>query len=311
LTSRDISAVNEERHCPECGSGRLVWDYQVSEVVCVVCGFVVDGNIVDEGPEWRAFDEEEWEKKARAGAPLRFTIHDKGLSTNIDKRDRDAYGKSVASAQKDQLYRIRRWQKLARLADSTERNLAFALSEVAKTAENLSLPPNIVETAALIYRKSLKKNLIRGRSMKGMSAAALYIACRQCGQVRTLDDIAVASNLTKKTVSRSYRILAEELNYTVPLSRPMQHVLKLSNHLEIGGKACEIAQDILKAAADLKLTSGRSPRGIAAAALYVAAVLWGEQVTQREISQAAHITEVTIRNRYKELTEHLTFTTTL
>ncbi len=297
--------------CSECGSKRLIWDYETSEVVCIDCGFVTDAKIVDSGPEWRAFDEEEKEKKSRIGSPARFTMHDKGLSTEIDKRNRDAYGKTVAAVHRDQIYRIRKWQKLARVADTTERNLLYALSDIAKIAENLSLPPSIVETAAVIYRKSLKKNLIRGRTMRGISAAALYIACRQCGQVRTLEDIVSASGLSKRAVSRSYRILQKELNFNVPTSKPMHHVLKISNRLEVDGKTCEIANMVLKAAMELKLTSGRSPVGIAASALYVASILSGAKMTQREISQAANVTEVTIRNRYKELIDRLLFIITL
>ncbi|MCS7120020.1 MAG: transcription initiation factor IIB [Nitrososphaerota archaeon] len=293
--------------CSECGSKRLVWDYESSEIVCMDCGFVMEAKIVDSGPEWRAFDEEEREKKARAGAPSRLTMHDKGLSTDIDQRDRDAYGRRVAAEQRDQIYRIRKWQKIARVADTSERNLLFALSEISKIAENLSLPLSIIETAAVIYRKSLKKNLIRGRTMKGMGAAALYIACRQCGQIRTLDDLASASGLDKKVISRSYRILQRELDFTAPSSKPAQYIMKLSNCLELNGKTSEIANRVLKVAKELKLTAGRSPTGLAAAALYVASVICGERMTQREISQAARITEVTIRNRYKELVDRLFF----
>ncbi len=295
------------RKCPECGSTRLMRDYECAEIVCMGCGYVVAAKLADQGPEWRAFDDEQRAKRARAGAPLTFTIHDKGLSTMIDWHDRDVYGKRLAPGQKAQIYRLRKWQRRIRVSDATERNLAFALSEISKIANNLNLPKNILETASVIYRKAVKERLIRGRSIQGVTAAAIYVACRQCGVARTLDEIAGASAVNKKEVGRSYRFLIKELNYFIPPLRPSQYITKFSNQLTMQGKVEEIAHKILAAAKELKLTSGRGPTGIAAAASYIASVLTGERKTQREIAEIAQVTEVTIRNRYKELVERLQF----
>ena len=295
------------RKCPECGSTRLMRDYECAEIVCMGCGYVVAAKLADQGPEWRAFDDEQRAKRARAGAPLTFTIHDKGLSTMIDWHDRDVYGKRLAPGQKAQIYRLRKWQRRIRVSDATERNLAFALSEISKIANNLDLPKNILETASVIYRKAVKERLIRGRSIQGVTAAAIYVACRQCGVARTLDEIAGASAVNKKEVGRSYRFLIKELNYFIPPLKPSQYITKFSNQLTMQGKVEEIAHKILAAAKELKLTSGRGPTGIAAAASYIASVLTGERKTQREIAEIAQVTEVTIRNRYKELVERLQF----
>jgi len=295
------------RQCPECGSTRLMRDYECAEIVCMNCGFVVAAKLTDRGPEWRAFDDEQRAKRARVGAPLTFTIHDKGLSTMIDWHDRDIYGKRLSPGQKAQIYRLRKWQRRIRVSDATERNLAFALSEISKIANNLSLPKNILETASVIYRKAVKERLIRGRSIQGVTAAAIYVACRQCGLARTLEEIAQASNINKKEVGRSYRFLVKELDYFIPPLKPGQYVTKFSNQLTMQGKVEEIAHKILTAAKELKLTSGRGPTGIAAAASYIASVLTGERKTQREIAEIAQVTEVTIRNRYKELVERLNF----
>lgn len=295
------------RKCPECGSTRLMRDYECAEIVCMACGFVVAAKLADQGPEWRAFDDEQRAKRARAGAPLTFTIHDKGLSTMIDWHDRDVYGKRLAPGQKAQIYRLRKWQRRIRVSDATERNLAFALSEISKIANNLNLPKNILETASVIYRKAVKERLIRGRSIQGVTAAAIYVACRQCGVARTLDEIAQASTVNKKEVGRSYRFLIKELNYFIPPLKPSQYITKFSNQLTMQGKVEEIAHKILASAKELKLTSGRGPTGIAAAASYIASVLTGERKTQREIAEIAQVTEVTIRNRYKELVERLKF----
>jgi len=293
--------------CPECGSTRLMRDYECAEVVCMECGFVITAKIADRGPEWRAFTNEQRAKRTRVGAPLTYTIHDKGLSTMIDWHDRDVYGKSLSPGQKAQVYRLRKWQRRIRVSDATERNLAFALSEITKIANNLNLPKNILETASVIYRKAVKERLIRGRSIQGVTAAAVYLACRQCKLARTLEEIAQASNVNKKEVGRSYRFLIRELDYFVPPVKPSQYITKFSNQLTMQGKVEEIAHKILATAKELKLTSGRGPTGIAAAASYIASVLTGERKTQREIAEIAQVTEVTIRNRYKELVERLMF----
>ena len=293
--------------CPECGSEKLMRDYEAGEIVCMECGYVIAAKIADRGPEWRAFDDEQRAKRTRVGAPLTYTIHDKGLSTMIDWHDRDIYGKRLSPGQKAQVYRLRKWQRRIRVSDATERNLAFALSEISKISNGLSLPKNIVETASVIYRKAVKERLIRGRSIQGVTAAAIYVACRQCGLPRTLEEIAQSSNINKKEVGRSYRFLIKELDYFIPPLKPSQYITKFSNQLTMPGKVEEIAHKILTTAKDLKLTSGRGPTGIAAAASYIASVLTGERKTQREIAEIAQVTEVTIRNRYKELVERLCF----
>jgi len=299
------------QQCPECGSDRLMRDYECAEIVCMNCGFVIAAKLTDRGPEWRAFNAEQRAKRARVGAPLTYTIHDKGLSTMIDWHDRDVYGKRLSPGQKAQIYRLRKWQRRIRVSDATERNLAFALSEISKIANALNLPKNILETASVIYRRAVKERLIRGRSIQGVTAAAVYVACRQCGLARTLEEIAQASNINKKEVGRSYRFLIKELDYFIPPLKPSQYIAKFSNQLTMQGKVEEIAHKILKSARELKLTSGRGPTGIAAAASYIASVLTGERKTQREIAEIAQVTEVTIRNRYKELVERLMFEVTI
>lgn len=293
--------------CPECGSEKVIRDYEAGEIVCMDCGYVVATKLADRGPEWRAFDDEQRAKRTRVGAPMTYTIHDKGLSTMIDWHDRDIYGKRLSPGQKAQVYRLRKWQRRIRVSDATERNIAFALSEISKISNGLSLPKNIVETASVIYRKAVKERLIRGRSIQGVTAASIYVACRKCGLPRTLEEIAQASNLNKKEVGRSYRFLIKELNYFIPPLKPSQCITKFSNQLTMPGIVEEIAHKILSTAKELKLTSGRGPTGIAAAASYIASVLTGERKTQREIAEIAQVTEVTIRNRYKELVERLAF----
>ena len=192
-----------ETVCPECGSRQLVHDYERAELVCQSCGLVIDDDFIDRGPEWRAFDHDQRMKRSRVGAPMTFTIHDKGLSTMIDWRNRDSYGRAISSKNRAQLYRLRKWQRRIRVSNATERNLAFALSELDRMASALGLPRNVRETAAVVYRDAVDKNLIRGRSIEGVAAAALYAACRQCSVPRTLDEIAEVSRVSRKEIGRT------------------------------------------------------------------------------------------------------------
>lgn len=293
------------RVCPECGGAKLMRDYDAAEIVCMSCGCVIAEKLADTRPEWRAFDDEQKAKRTRVGAPLTYTIHDKGLSTVIDWRDRRAMGKRLTPTQRLDLYKLRKWQRRVRVSDATERNLAVALSELSKLASSLNLPKNILETASVIYRRAIKKRLIRGRSIHNVTAAAIYMGCRQCGVPRTLDEIASASSLNKKDIGRSYRFMVRELETFVPPSTSRNYAARFSNKLVISGKAEAIAIRILETAKEMKLTSGRGPTGIAAAATYIATVLTNERKTQREIAEIANVTEVTIRNRYKELLDRL------
>ena len=305
LSEKKVQISISPPSCPECGGTRLMRDYEQGELVCVNCGYVVQDHLADYGPEWRAFNDEQRAKRTRVGAPLTYTIHDKGLSTMIDWHDKDTYGKDLSPGQRAQIYRLRKWQRRVRVSDATERNLAFALSELSKMSSSLNLPKNILETASVIYRRAVKKKLIRGRSIQGVTAAALYMACRKCNVARTLDEVAKISTVNKKEIGRSYRFMVKELDTFVPPSTPASYVSRFSNKLSIAGKVETVAHQILRTATAMRLTSGRGPTGIAAAATYIASVLAGEKRTQREIAEVANVTEVTIRNRYKELLERL------
>ena len=159
--------VEEIEKCPECGSTHLTQDYERGELVCQDCGLVIDDAYIDQGPEWRAFDPEQREKRARTGAPLDYTAADKGLSTVIGWKNKDSYGKSIPTRNRAQLYRLRKWQRRIRVGGASERNLASALSELDRIASDMGLPRNVREAAAMVYRRAVEKNLIRGRSIEG------------------------------------------------------------------------------------------------------------------------------------------------
>ncbi|MFQ6129718.1 MAG: transcription initiation factor IIB [Candidatus Hadarchaeaceae archaeon] len=295
----------KQKKCPECGSGKLVRDYERAELVCAGCGFIIHDKIMDMGPEWRAFDQEQRERRGRVGAPMTFTIHDKGLSTMIDWRDRDSHGKDLTPKRRAQIYRLRKWQRRIRVSDATERNLAFALSEIDRMSSHLGLPRNVREAAAVIYRRAVEERLIRGRSIEGVAAAALYAACRECKVPRTLDEIADVSRVSKKEIGRSYRFIARELLIHLRPTSPTDYIPRFGSELGLSGEVQSKAIELLKEATKKGLTSGRGPTGVAAAAIYIASVLYGERRTQRDVADVARVTEVTVRNRYKELCEKL------
>ncbi len=295
----------KQKKCPECKSAKLVRDYERAELVCAECGFVLHDKIMDMGPEWRAFDQEQRERRGRVGAPMTFTIHDKGLSTMIDWRDRDSHGKDLTPKRRAQIYRLRKWQRRIRVSDATERNLAFALSEVDRMSSHLGLPRNVREAAAVIYRRAVEERLIRGRSIEGVAAAALYAACRECKVPRTLDEIADVSRVSKKEIGRSYRFIARELLIHLRPTSPVDYIPRFGSELGLSGEAQSKAIELLKEATKKGLTSGRGPTGVAAAAIYIASVVCGERRTQRDVADVARVTEVTVRNRYKELCEKL------
>jgi transcription initiation factor TFIIB len=291
--------------CPECGSEHLSKDYSRAEVICNDCGLVIDQDLIDQGPEWRAFDSEQHEKRSRTGSPMTFTIHDKGLSTAIGWTNKDAYGKRIPTKNRAQLYRIRKWQRRIRISDATQRNLAIALSGLDRLASGMRLPRTVRETAAMIYRKAALKNLVRGRSIDGVIAASLYAACRQCNVPRTLDEVSKLANMPKKEVGRNYRYVSRKLGLKLMPTSPKDYIPRFCSELKLSNDVQLKTLEIIRRASSQELTSGRGPTGLAAASLYIASVLCNEHITQREIAEIAGVTEVTIRNRYKEIARKL------
>lgn len=288
--------------CPDCGSTHLFRDEKHAEIVCKDCGLILEDNIVDTSQEWRAFDYDQREKRERTGSAITMTKHDKGLTTMIGRSGySDLY--QLAPKKRAEIYRLRRWQQ--QISSATERNLRYALSELDRMASFLNLPKNVKEQAAIVYRQVVEKGLVRGRSMESVVSAAVYIACRKYNVPRTLDEIAEASGLKKREIGRTYRFVTRELVIKMVPTKPEEYVPRFASALNLSGEIQSRSIEILKDAGDKELVSGRGPTGVAAAAIYIAATLAGERKTQREVAEVAGVTEVTIRNRYKELIDEL------
>ena len=291
--------------CPECSGLNLIHDYDTGETVCGDCGLVVREQMMDKGPEWRAFTQEEKASRSRVGMPTSYSVHDKGLSTAISQIDRDAFGRKLPLRTRLQMWRLRKWQIRSRVHSSVDRNLAQAMAELDRLSDKVYIPSTIKEKAALIYRKALDKGLVRGRSIAAIAAASLYAACRRTGTPRTLREVAEASLVEKKDVARCYRLLLRELDVQMPIADPLTYVSKIAESTGISGKTQGVAIHILREAKKRRAAAGKDPMGLAAAALYIACLQNNEKKTQKDIAEAAGVTEVTVRNRYKSLRKQL------
>ncbi|TFH14722.1 transcription initiation factor IIB [Candidatus Bathyarchaeota archaeon] len=293
--------------CAECGGTRLIRDSETGELACQSCGVVVSSTLFDTGPEWRAFDPAQRESLPRVGAPLTLMIHDSGLSTNIGWQNRDAMGRKLDPEMMSKIYRLRKWQRRSKVSDSVDRNLSYALGEMTKISSRLNLPKNVVETSSMNYRKALKASLVRGRTIQSVAVACIYLACRQCGVIRTLEDVAVSVGISKKEAARNYRFLLRSLKPSVSQVNPRGYVSKIVSNLRLSGETERLAVRILDQASVMKLTGGRGPSGMAAACVYISTRFTQDMRTQGDIAHEAQVTEVTIRNRYKELVECMDF----
>ena len=283
--------------CPACGVKKILTDQNTGELFCGKCGLVISDKITDTSAEWRSFQKEGGADPTRTGAPTSLTMHDRGLSTVIGAVNKDASGKPLSTSMKSTIERLRTWDSRSQAQTSSDRNLRQALNEMNKLKDKLALTDTVIEKAAYIYRKALEKKLVRGRSIQGLVAACLYAACRNTETPRTLQDIAKGMDIKKKDIARCYRLVFRELELKMPVVDPVKGVSRIASIAGLTEKTKRKAIQILNQAKDIGLVAGKDPMGIAAASLYLACISTKEIKSQKEISIASGITEVTIRNR--------------
>ena len=289
------TAITKQR-CPACGKRKIVTDENSGELFCAFCGFVINDKIEDTGAEWRSFSNEAV-NRTRVGAGTSLTMHDMGLSTVIGAANKDSTGKPLSASMKSSIERLRTWDSRTQAHSSSDRNLRQALNEMDKLKDKLALADAVIEKAAYIYRKAMEKKLVRGRSIQGLVAACLYAACRDTETPRTLDDVAKGINIRRKDVARCYRLLYRELEFKMPVVDPVKVVSRIASIVELSEKSKRKAVNILNQAKKIGIVAGKDPMGMAAAALYIACITSGEVKSQKQISMASGVTEVTIRNR--------------
>ena len=387
MRPREEGQHDQPSKCPQCNSP-LIGDRAAGEVVCPTCGYVLLDEVEFEGPEWKAIDPEDKMKKSRVGAPLTYTLHDFGLTTTIDDSGLDSRGNRIIGDERAKMERIKTWQFRLRTIDSRERSMSNVLQKIHEISSSLSLPSNVSETAAYIFRQYSKPNFCkkckmevepsdrptcltcaiplvrkcpqcgkpgtpeerfckvcgtslktlcikcqreyppepfcpkcgsplhsraRGKQVSGIASAAIYLACRKCDVNRSLAEVAEKSYLDRKVVAKYYRQMVKEMEIaSVPMASIQRHISKLYNNLNskvrMSEKVERLAITLANKASGASISSGRSPAGLAAAFLYVSANLLNEHLPQRDVAEAAGITEVTIRKRCKELFENYNIT---
>jgi len=282
--------------CPSCLNMKIVTDQDTGELFCSKCGLVLTDKITDTGAEWRSFSSDEG-NKARTGAGTSIRMHDMGLSTVIGAANKDSTGKPLSASVKSSIERLRTWDSRSQANSSADRNLRQALNEMDKLKDKLALNDAVIEKAAYIYRKAMERKLVRGRSIHGLVAACLYAACRNTETPRTLDDVSNGINIRRKDVARCYRLLFRELELKMPVVDPVKGVARIASIAGLSEKCKRLAIEMLNKAKKVGAVAGKDPMGIAAAALYLSCISIGETKSQKEISHASGVTEVTIRNR--------------
>jgi len=297
----------EPQSCPECQSS-LVDDVQNGEIICSGCGVVVADQMADYGPESKGSSLEEKMKLARATGQTTYSQHDLGITTEISISTKDFSGKSINSEVVNQMHNLRKWQQRVRVSSPRERRLANVLAKIGEACNSLSLSKNVLETASMIYRNLDEKMDVKGKSVASISAATIYMACKQCEVVRSLDEICQGLCAQKevkvkaKLAARYYRTMVMEMGtISVPVVTMDKYISKIANLTKTDVRVERLALEIAEKTKNSNIADGKAPNGIAAAYLYVASVLLGQSVLQRDVSTIAGVTEVTIRNRCKEI----------
>jgi transcription initiation factor TFIIB len=285
-------AGDARERCPEC-DGRL--DASGHETVCADCGLVVSADRIDHGPEWRSFADDDTNPE-RTGAPLTRSRHDRGLSTEI------GYTR-VKGRKRRQWARMRRQHNRARIATKRDRNQVYAFTEIRRLVGALSLPESVREQAAVLFRRAQEEDLLRGRTLEGFAAAAVYAACRVASVSRTVEEVAEAARATVDEQRAAYDALNRELGLPTGPIDPAEYVPRFATRLDLPGRVESRARRYARWTVEAGVAAGRDPSGVAVACLYTASRDENVPLTQREAADAADVTPVTLRNTYEDLCE--------
>lgn len=293
--------------CSTCNTDQTaITDPESGEIVCSKCGLVISEKIEDYAhQERRAYSMQEADERARTGARTSLAFHDMGLSTIIGKTNKDASGQLLNSAMCSSMDKLRIWDSRIHVNSSEDRSLRRAFHQLNTLRDKLGLSDTLVEKSAYLYRKAQERGLIRGRTVDGIMTAAVYIACRETGTPKSLEDISIVSNLKRKDITRCYRRLVFDLDIKIPIVDPMKCIVKVANKLSLSEKTKNKAMNLMTYAIKMEINAGKIPMGLAATVLYASCLKTGENVSQTNIAEASGVTEVTIRNRFKDLTSKI------
>ena len=264
--------------------------------------------MADYGPETKSSNLEDKIKLARATGQTTYSQHDLGIATEISISAKDFSGKTINLKSQIKCTILRKWQQRVRVSSPRERRLANVLAKMGETCLDLGLSKNVLETASMIYRNLDGHVDVKGKSVVSITAATIYMACKQCDVVRSLEEICRGicppKDVKSKTklAARYYRTMVMEMGQlTAPVVTMDKYISKIANMTQTEVRVERLALEIAEKTKDSNIADGKAPNGIAAAYLYVASVLLGQNVLQRDVSSIAGVTEVTIRNRCKEI----------
>lgn len=295
--------------CSTCNvkENKMVTDLVSGEIVCSNCGTVAKDGIEEIGKEWNNPKDHQTDK-SRIGIPFSLAVHDMNLSTIIGKTNKDSAGQIIDSGMQARMNRLRIWDSRTIFRDNSSRNFTTAFVLLDKLKDKLGLTPSIVEKTAYTYRKVQEDGLIRGRTIGTVLVACLYITCRELGVPRTIDELAEASNIKKKAIAKIYRDIVFHLERKMPQVNCFQCIDKIANKIELSEIVKRHARDLMKKVLEQEFSAGKDPMGFAGAVLYVSLQMEGKTIRQIDIAEASGVTEVTIRNRAKELKTKLHLT---
>jgi transcription initiation factor TFIIB len=279
----------------ECQEHLLVSDEEHGEILCARCGHVIEDKTEEIGAEWRSFENQP--NRSRTGDGSYLSKHDMGLATIISRTNKDVTGKPLSSTMRNTIDRLRLWDNRSQAYTAGDRNLRQAFSHLLTLKEKLGLSDVIVEKTAYIYRKAHEKKLVRGRPISAFLCASLYAACRDTETPRTIKDIGKESQVKQKQINKCYRVLVEGLGLRMPTIDPIKCVSRVANKVGVSEKTKRDAVAIIRDYEKSGNIAGKSPMVVAATAVYIAVIKNDEGFTQRDVAQAANVTEVAIRNR--------------
>lgn len=285
-----------------CSNAPIITDGNTGEVCCTGCGSVLIEKIEAMTPEH--YNSEQHVGSGRSGGKVSLTMADMGLSTIIGAKNNDATGRTLSADMKNTFYRLRIWDARSR-SHSIDRSLNSAFILLNSIKEKLAVPNTVVENTARLYRKALAKKLTRGRNIAGVISASLYISCKEANVPRTLVDVADASNISIKDLSRHVRVLVKNLDLKLESYDSSEFVTRIASIAQISEKTQRSALNILFHAKEKGVTEGKNPVAMAASSLYLSCMINNEDKSQRKIAIASGISMVTIRTRARFLVQTL------
>ena len=253
-------------NCPEC-STKEIKNEGDGIMSCQKCDLIFDS-----GPQWTKYNPKDQTTQT-------VTKENEGISSKT----------------------ILKWQKETRTGNLASRSILLASEEIERISNEIKVSDSIKESALEIFSSSSKAGLVRGRSSEKVAAAAIYTACRMANLPRTLDEVADKTNLNRNELSRLHRLITRKLKLKINITNTVNLLPRFSEKLALNRNIEIYAQDIINTVENSDYRQGISPAALLGAALYLSCKKNKIRRSQLEIAKAVGTSEVTLRNRAKEI----------